>query len=408
MLIRPVTLALLLATPIARALPQVDKYVDLSRLANGEDPAIVFADHENPDVAYVPYDRVKIALDPDTQRPAFGFVFNEDGGLMNFMVSATYSDTRRATIAALQQSGKLVRPLPIVSGGWAMTVTTGSQSFFLGVTDKVSTVLPDVPVAFSVQMSRNSIAYLAAALRTGATVGINYKYAFRGATEPSFVRGSVNFFEFHNYLQTANVSKGKNCVEGTNVSGSNQATWEECGTPTSELRQIVKTAVEGQTIRIVGYGDASSEERARMIKDMTDMIQSRMFKPQPTRWQPIERDVDDPVCNAGGTGWYNTWCSGNSSLSLINSETSWENRWIDIEIVSQGVATFDAAVGFSFAYLCERHPSLIRYVQGLRSTEGCPTLWDGGGLQQAGQGGPGLGTPRPDAPVTPPPVVPNF
>ncbi|WP_437565204.1 hypothetical protein [Sorangium sp. So ce542] len=395
---------ILCAAAPALALPSLENTARLESTALS--PATVYEDHADLEVIYMPYDRVEIAKDPRTGGPAFGFVYNEQGGIMNFMVSAGYSSERRRLIDEYRKKGKAVKPLPIISGGWSLTIDSGETSFFAGVTQRVETVLPDVPVAMSIQLKPIAVAYVVHALKTGADIGMNYNYTFRGVLTPLTVRASVNFHAFSRSWSESSATARATCEDNGDVSGGNSATAKACATSTRSVMQVVRRAVEKNTIKIYSMGEVGSERYDRQIQEVTNMILMHSFKPLPSLWKPLEVTAPTLECSVSGSGRYHSRCAASATAYAYRSDETMEDRSVEVEIVSQGVQTVPGAVGFSFSYMCSNYPQLIRYAGGARQGgEGCPTEWTDQGIQTPETGGPEVAPPRPESPHSPPPIV---
>lgn len=398
------------ASVSAFALPSLEDPAALAALGRGETPAIVFNDDADPYVKYVPYDKVEITRDA-SGRPAFSFVYNEAGGLMNFMVNATYSPERAATIADLKARGYTVKPLAPISGGWNLTIASSDTSFFAGVTPKVETVLPDVPVALSIQLKRESVAYVVHALSTGANVGVNYTYTFRGVLTPFRMRASVNYELVNSAFKEHEQKFFKACDAGASIIGDNSANAKACHFSPTDIRTVTQNLVERQVIKITSTSTPDTPEYARQIQEITNLITGRMFKPSATLWSANDSNVPDAsvVCEAGGEGAFDASCTAMAASLQRLEANQYENRSLVVEITSQGIQKAPAAVGFSLGYICEKHPELVRYTGGANpASNGCPTQWDEGGIKTPALGAPPVAPLRPGAPDLGAPIFTRF
>lgn len=398
--------AILCASAPALALPNLENTASIDPRALTT--AIMYEDNaDHSSIIYAPYDRVEIAKDPRTGGPAFGFVYNEQGGIMNFMVSAGYTRERRQLIQQARERGLTVKPLPIIAGGWSLTIDTGDTSFFAGITQRIETVLPDVPVAMSVQLKPTAVAYVVQALTTGADIGVNYSYTFRGVLTPLNVRASVNFKSFSKFWSESTASTYSNCEFEGDERGGSSATAKACGTSPRSVQQTVRNAVEENIIKIYSMGEMGSEKYDRQIQEVTNMILQRSFKPLTSAWQPLTPTAPPPPeCTVQGNGRFYSSCTTSATAYTLKTDETIEDRSVDIEISSQGVQTVPATVGFSFSYMCNSHPQLIKYAGGVnRSASGCPTEWTNDGIKTPESGGPSIAPPRPEAPISPPPIV---
>ncbi len=401
----------------AHALPTVENYADFVEIRDGRkatdtSDVLMFADNENPNAFYVPYDQIELVKIPGSDKPAFSFVFNEDGGIVTFTVRASHSAARKATIREMITQGKQVKPLAPIGGGWMLGVVGKSVSFTVnGQPLNIQTVLPDVPVSLQLKLDKTEVGLLVQAFKTGANVSVNYVYQFRGATTPFWVHASVNWFSFRNFLQTQTLIATQHCEQSQNEGGflfwTSSANAKACGNSFSNVRDIVRTAIQNQTVRIVSLQSGTDTEE-RTIDELTKMIISKQFKPMDLAWEAITPTPPTTSCEVGGSGSFSASCYAEANSFVWNNTTAIENISEDYYIQSQGVMTLPAAVGGSLNAFCGTNPDL--FVHSRTGKTGCPTTWDDSGIKQQGNGGPVAPNPAAVLPAdrTTPPAIPMF
>jgi hypothetical protein len=393
----------LVAGPAA-ALPSIEEYADLVSVSDGRKTVndLVFGDHVDPDLVYVPFDRVELLTEDG--RPAFGLTYNTEGGMLNFSVRATYSEARKRLIQRLASDGKRVKPLAPTSGGWSLSVFGAERAISLGIGtnsdgQSINTILPDVPVAFSMFLPKAAVAYVVNAFKTGANVALKYQYTFRGVLTPFTVRASVNWQNFSNFVQNETLVDTEGCTaEGSesfwpNFLGGGSSQNKSCLNTHTDIRDVVRTAIQRQHIKIHSLSSGRDGDQ-RMLDEITKLILSRQFKPRQSFWKPIDLPQTPVTCDVGGDGNFESSCFGMTSSYVWNREWTWEEVEQTFEITSQEVAYLPGAVGGHLNVMCERHPELFLNVD--TDAQGCPTRWDARtGISTPQNGGP------PVAPVNP-------
>ncbi|WP_437565218.1 hypothetical protein [Sorangium sp. So ce542] len=379
----------------ARALPSVEQAGALEAVgdAKRQGSPIALADHERDDLFYLPFDRVFLQPLDDAGRPQFGLTYDEEGGLLGLTVAAGYSEAARRLAERLRSEDKTVVPLVPSSGQWNLTIQQkDGTSFVIGTTDRIETSLPSIPVALSASLPKAAIAYIVSSFRTGAGVGVNYTYKFRGARNAVTFRASVNWTQARSYIKTQQIDTSGSC---TSVSASGVLSWvnigasyKACKSDISNIRKITQSLVEKQVIKIYSLGTATGELK-NVIDTLTKLVATMTFRPT---LQPSQR-LPDAVpqgteCDAGnprntpmvaGIQLFVGHCSVEGHNYVYDEEIQFENKEYVYTVQADEYQDYTGAVGANFGDLCVSQPQF--FVNARSGAEGCPTRWGDRGIE---------------------------
>ncbi len=422
------TIAGVCATGTSFALPQMDQGLVISKVqdpAKGTNPIFV-QDSERPNKVHMVWDRVYIQpLNDGTGRPQFGLTYNEQGGLLGLTIAAGFSREAMRERDRLVGEGKEVVALQPSWGSWQFTVqNSDGTNQVLRTTSTINTALPSSPVALSLMVDATAIAYVVNAFKTGAGVGVNYIYKFRGLRPAAGVRASINWSQVRSYIKTQNVGMETSCFRGS-ISGTyawftGDASGKLCEQSTSNVRRITQALIENRTIKISNWTTSGPSARDYITKKVAELLTAMTFSPALSPTTPLP-DATTPVgeeCTTGDARKNATlpgapnlnisisYCNKRSNTYIYDEEVLFENRIYEYEILDQDISEYDGAVGTHFGDLCVSQPNF--FINTRTGAQGCPTVWDNTGIHTTSE----LGLPAPvvngggTAPVVigPPPI----